>query len=789
MARYSDITTLDANGTPHAGVYVTIKNDDGTLATLTTDGGGSIGNPTTTDADGSFYFNVTPGIYSMEFRNSLLESPRIVQAVTLPVSPGAGYPTRAAMAGANPPPRNLDDAYLTEAGREGKFVFSTADMSAAVAADVRQGIYVARSGDSTGASGAWVRKFDVAASPEWFREAGDPDDSAALRAWLAFDAPLHKLDRRKTYLVAPAVVGGIILPLTGTRQIDLNGATIKVKNSSGEYMAIIGSDSFAVDLSFTSIWGGTIDHNQAGNTFGIASSLLNNPHSTFRARKGTDIEVCDNTIKNAATTNSIYVNGWESAGAVQNTKRLRVNRNRWLSLGGGATYYDHSTIYFHGEGFECFDNLVIGTSLGANGTKCFLEPHGTFIRASRNEVRNMDGFANVTGVYSGGDTERSIISHNSGDVLQFGVRIFSVAYEGHVSGYGINGLEVDSNNFRIHQSLLPADTSLVYMGVGVQAGATLPVKDLWITRNKVIYDEETVAPAYTALSAALGVMQTLGTVLFENIVIDGNEVVNSPGPAAALGFGGGVFKNCAITRANRFVNPGQSLATALTSYHFAIYLVANEYQGTLDASATIVDTFATSRLTGAVTSSVTVSSTTCLVRSDLEVYLAGTTLSSYGRTFRNTGALLAPLLRARVNKAPNVALSDQTGFKTGSRIEDTNAGIAYMVHLTGGAFVGQNYITAVNSTSGATYTLVITDLGNLRRFTNATGVTVTVPPTTSVAFPIGSKVDIEQAGAGVVTVAAGAGVTLVAQGGTLTTAAQYHKRTLTKIAADTWHVA
>ncbi len=48
--------------------------------------------------------------------------------------------------------------YLTEAGREGMFVFDASNLSTFVTADPLQGVYVAPASAPTGASGAWVRK-------------------------------------------------------------------------------------------------------------------------------------------------------------------------------------------------------------------------------------------------------------------------------------------------------------------------------------------------------------------------------------------------------------------------------------------------------------------------------------------------------------------------------------------------------------------------------------------------------------------------------------------------------
>lgn len=58
--------------------------------------------------------------------------------------------------------------YLNEAGREGTFVWSSANLSVEVAADTQQGLYVAPASDTTGATGAWVRKFAGPAIATWF---------------------------------------------------------------------------------------------------------------------------------------------------------------------------------------------------------------------------------------------------------------------------------------------------------------------------------------------------------------------------------------------------------------------------------------------------------------------------------------------------------------------------------------------------------------------------------------------------------------------------------------------
>lgn len=75
-----------------------------------------------------------------------------VDGVNIPVK------TRTALAAVTSP-ADGDSRYLSESGREGVFVFRTANHATKVAADTLQGLYVAPASDVTGASGAWVRKF------------------------------------------------------------------------------------------------------------------------------------------------------------------------------------------------------------------------------------------------------------------------------------------------------------------------------------------------------------------------------------------------------------------------------------------------------------------------------------------------------------------------------------------------------------------------------------------------------------------------------------------------------
>jgi hypothetical protein len=92
---------------------------------------------------------------------------------------------------------------------------------------------------------------------------------------------------------------------------------------------------------------------------------------------------------------------------------------------------------------------------------------------------------------------------------------------------------------------------------------------------------------------------------------------------------------------------------------------------------------------------------------------------------------------------------------------------------------------SVNVQTGTSYTLVLADAFTMVAMDNASANTLIVPPNSTVAFPVGTRIDLSQDGAGQTTVAAGAGVTIRTPE-TLKIRKQWGKATLIKRAADTW---
>lgn len=94
-------------------------------------------------------------------------------------------------------------------------------------------------------------------------------------------------------------------------------------------------------------------------------------------------------------------------------------------------------------------------------------------------------------------------------------------------------------------------------------------------------------------------------------------------------------------------------------------------------------------------------------------------------------------------------------------------------------------LTASFNQQASSYTLVLADKDKIVEISSASATTVTVPLNSSVAFPVGSSINILQTGAGQVTIAGAGGVTVNATPG-LKLRTQWSFATLIKRATNTW---
>jgi hypothetical protein len=130
-------------------------------------------------------------------------------SVTSIPSAHATAPDRATMAALN----TAIPVFLKEIGREGMFSFVSGNLSASVAADPLQGIYVPPASDTTGASGAWVRSYIGPISALWFMSAAEVEDVQAFTYGVNVTTAL----RSASALIEHLVDGHLLLPPGGYR--------------------------------------------------------------------------------------------------------------------------------------------------------------------------------------------------------------------------------------------------------------------------------------------------------------------------------------------------------------------------------------------------------------------------------------------------------------------------------------------------------------------------------------------------------------------------------------------
>lgn len=133
------------------------------------------------------------------------------------------------------------------------------------------------------------------------------------------------------------------------------------------------------------------------------------------------------------------------------------------------------------------------------------------------------------------------------------------------------------------------------------------------------------------------------------------------------------------------------------------------------------------------------------------------------------------------------ATTIELGHASDTTVSRVSAGVVAVegVNLLSTATGAAKYLT-INSQTGTTYTLVLTDAdGVVVECNNASAITLTIPLNSSVAFPIGTVINLYQLGAGQVTVAITGGGTLRAPSGAKLRV-QYSEATLRKRDTDTW---
>lgn len=110
---------------------------------------------------------------------------------------------------------------------------------------------------------------------------------------------------------------------------------------------------------------------------------------------------------------------------------------------------------------------------------------------------------------------------------------------------------------------------------------------------------------------------------------------------------------------------------------------------------------------------------------------------------------------------------------------------ALVYNYTLGKWQNKPSISVSSSVQASSYTLVLADAGTVIEMNSSSAITLTIPSNASVAFPVGTVIEVMQVGSGTVNIVAAGGVTIKSPA-SLTTRTQWSSIGLRKRFTDTW---
>ena len=294
--------------------------------------------------------------------------------------------------------------------------------------------------------------------------------------------------------------------------------------------------------------------------------------------------------------------------------------------------------------------------------------------------------------------------------------------------------------------------------------------------GRALIDDADAAAQRTTLG--LGTLATASTVATANITDDAvtyAKIQNVSATDRLLGrsaAGSGDVEEIVCTAAGRALIDDADAATQRTTLGLVIGTNVQAYDAELAAIAGLTSAADTAPyFTGAGTAALmTVTAAGRALIDDASASAQRTTLglgTMATETAANYATLASPALTGTPTAPSAAGYTDSTQIATTAQVYDT--------------------VTTVpeNAQTGTSYTLVLADAGKMVTLSNAAAITLTIPTNASVAFPVDTRIDLIQYGAGQVTVG-GAGVTIRSSGSKLKLAGQYSGATLWKKDTDEW---
>lgn len=253
---------------------------------------------------------VTTGVTQVQAgTNITVDNTNPAKPIVNSIASGSSVTTRTALKALSTTITKLTT--LTEAGREGIFLFKSGDYSALVTADTQEGIYL--KADATASTvGAWVRIFQGAIKAEWFGCVADgtTDNFATLACAINLASGGQLELGAGTYLVNIPAASNFVTPAAKTRISGAGKTATIIKFACGSYAGMSMFSATNGDLNVSRLTVQLSTTLGSYNVGGVTAFALNSDRLTFEQVRvlGSNTEglVIGGTATNADTVRATF---------------------------------------------------------------------------------------------------------------------------------------------------------------------------------------------------------------------------------------------------------------------------------------------------------------------------------------------------------------------------------------------------------------------------------------------------------------------------------------------------
>ena len=455
-------------------------------------------------------------------------------------------------------------------------------------------------------------------------------------------------------------------------------ATLRVANSSAPYNSVLHS----TNCGGCQISDVTIDANIANNPIANAREIYAHARTEF-ILSGDDVSFRGITVMRSSPINSIVATG----------SRITVEDSTFKTIGDDPSHvaHDHSTLYLTGSQIVVRGNHFTATGRDSPAAVTAIETHGAGQSITGNTIADFTNGMNITGV-SDADSEASVVSGNVIRGVLYCITLWSRSYRTHTTGYGINGLVVSSNSCRVNQLSYRSGAGVSSTtGITVDPGTTLPVANLNINNNIVVFDLERSSRPGNTTSAGIG-WWSANNQPAANLSIENNIVDNAPVAGIRVSVGSAVGLEI---RGNTIRNAGSSLDPSVNAGYKTPLIVVSAsglLQADIDANA-ILDDLDISRMVYPMMLGGAAGVAHHVRVLDNSIHLLGATTTSFKSYLAILDDNLKPLLRMIADDKAWNPSSYLEPMAAGSEVFDVASGVEFRLWKEGTAWTEKHAST------------------------------------------------------------------------------------------------